>query len=218
MADKDSRAGQRYADQAILAYLDQLHGGHDQALQQAFDAPDAHGLPAIQLGISEGRLLELLTRLVGATRAVEVGTLAGYSAIRLARGLRPGGRLWTIEYDAKHAEVARANLVAAGLDDRVEVVVGAGVEMLPTLQQHGPFDLVFIDADKGNYDRYGAWAAANTRPGGLLLGDNAHYFGKLLDQDDPAAAAMRRFHEQAVQHYDTVCVPTPDGLLVGLKR
>jgi len=218
MADKDSRAGARYATAELLDYLNQLHAPHDDALQRAFDAPDAEQMPAIQLGISEAKLVQLLLRLAGARRAVEVGTLAGYSAIRIARGLADGGKLWTIEFDEHHAEVARANIEAAGLADRVEVRVGAGVDVLPTLEQHGPFDAVFIDADKGNYDKYGAWAAANTRPGGLLIGDNAHFFGKLLDLKDEAAAAMRRLHEDARDAYDSVCIPTGDGMLLGIRR
>ena len=218
MADKDSRAGARYANQELLDYLNQLHAPHDDALRRAFDAPDGTDMPAIQLGASEAKLLQLLLRLIGARKVVEVGTLAGYSAIRIARGLADGGKLWTIEYDARHAEVARANIAAAGLADRVEVVVGAGVDVLPTLEPHGPFDAVFIDADKGSYDKYGAWAATHTRTGGLLVGDNAHYFGKLLDLKDEAAAAMRRFHEDARDHYDTVCVSTPDGMLLGIRR
>jgi caffeoyl-CoA O-methyltransferase len=146
-----------------------------------------------------------------------VGTLAGYSTIHLARGLAPGGHLWSVEYDGHHAEVARGNIEAAGLTDRVTVVQGAGLDVLPTLEEHGPFDAVFIDADKVNYDGYGRWAARNLRPGGLLLGDNAVYFGRLLEDAD-AAPAMRRFHEEAAAHFDTVCIPTPDGLLLGIKR
>src|SRR5690606_26965281 len=102
----------------------------------------------------------------------ELGTLAGYSAIWLARGLPADGHVWTIESEPKHAGVARRNIAAAGLAERITVVLGTGLEMLPTLEEHGPFCAVFIDADKGNYDKYGAWAAKHTRPGGLLLGDN----------------------------------------------
>ncbi|MCB9547128.1 MAG: O-methyltransferase [Myxococcales bacterium] len=216
MADDDSRSGLRYTDPALLGWLDDLHAGLDPALRQAFEAPGQQGMPAIQVGRSEGRLLSLLTRLIGATKAVEVGTLAGFSAIHIARGLAPGGHLWSIEYDPHHAEVARANIAAAGLSDRVTVLVGAGQDVLPTLA--GPVDLVFIDADKEGYDAYGRWAAANLRPGGLLLADNANYFGKLLDPERAGAAAVRRLHEEARDAFDTVCVPTPDGLLLGIRR
>jgi caffeoyl-CoA O-methyltransferase len=194
-----------------------VHAGHDGALARAFDAPERHGMPAIQLGPSEARLVELLVRLAGARKAVEIGTLAGYSAIRLARALQEGGHLWTVEFDPKHAAVARENLAAAGLAERVTVVEGAGLDVLPSLEVHAPFDAVFVDADKASYDAYGRWAARHLRPGGLLIGDNAFLFGRLLE-DSAEAAAMRRFHEEAARAFDTVCVPTPDGLLVGVKR
>jgi caffeoyl-CoA O-methyltransferase len=217
MADLLSRAGERYANADIRAYVDQLHAGHDQALQRAFDAPEREGMPAIQVGASEGKLLGMLIALTGARRVVEVGTLAGYSAVRMARALPAAGRLWTIELDPKHAAVARAALAEAGVAARVEVLEGPALEVLERLVPEGPFDAVFIDADKGNYDRYGRWAREHLRPGGLLLGDNAYFFGRLLEHT-PEAAAMRRFHEEAAQAFDTVCVPTPDGLLLGIKR
>jgi len=218
MADPSSRRGHRYATPEILRYVDALHASHDGALAAAFEAPEREGMPAIQVGASEGRLLELLARLAGARRAVEVGTLAGYSAIRLARGLGPEGRLWTFENDLRHAAVARARIAAAGLGDRVEIVEGDAAARLSDVVQHGPFDLVFLDADKGRYDLYGRWAAANVRPGGLLLADNSYFFGRLLEPDDSDAAAMRRFHEEAAASFETACVPTPDGLLLGVRR
>lgn len=216
MADVHSRAGERYADEKVRAYVDGLHAPHDQALTLAFQAPEREKMPAIQVAPSEGKLLGMLIALAGARRVVEVGTLAGYSALRIARALPPDGKLWSIEYDPRHAQVARASVAAAGLSDRVEVLEGPGVAVLERLVQHGPFDAVFIDADKGNYDRYGRWARANLRKGGLLLGDNAYFFGRLLEQS-PEAEAMRRFHEEAAASFDTVCIPTPDGLLLGIK-
>lgn len=217
MADNDSRAGSRYTTPQIIDYVDRLHATHDAGLTAAFEAPAKEMMPAIQVGKSEGKLLELLLRMAGAKKVVEVGTLAGYSAIRIARALPQDGKLWTIEFDPRHAEVARKAIAVAGQNGKVDVVVGAGLDILPTLEKHGPFDAVFIDADKGNYDGYGRWAAKNLRPGGLLLGDNAYFFGKLLDLH-PEAEAMRRFHEEAAVAFDTTCVPTPDGLLLGIKR
>jgi caffeoyl-CoA O-methyltransferase len=215
MADNDSRAGERYSTRPILDYTARVHAAHDASLAQAFAVPE--GIPAIQVGPSEGKLLELLLQLVGAAKVVEIGTLVGYSAIHLARALRPGGHLWTIEYEPRHAEVARGNLAKAGLGERATVVVGAGVDMLPTLDAHGPFDAVFIDADKVNYDKYGAWALAHLRRGGLVIGDNAFLFGELMDDTD-RGRAMRAFHEQVAAACDSVCIPTPDGLVVGIKR
>jgi caffeoyl-CoA O-methyltransferase len=213
MADNDSRAGARYATEEILSYVNRTHASHDAGLAKAFAVPE--GMPAIQVGPSEGRLLYLLMKMIGATKIVEVGTLAGYSAIHMARALPAGGQLWTIEYEPKHAEVARANIAAAGLADRITVLVGAGRDVLPTLQ--GPVDAVFIDADKGNYDHYGQWAIEHLRPGGLVLGDNAYLFGKLLEDSDNGRA-MRRFHELVAASCESVCLPTPDGLVLGSKK
>jgi len=217
VADADSRAGLGYATREILDWLAALHAPHDAALARAFDAPEKHGMPAIQLGPSEGKALELLLKLAGARKVVEVGTLAGYSAIRAARALPADGHVHTVEFDPKHARVARESIAAASLAEMITVHEGPGLEVLPRLARFGPFDAVFIDADKANYDAYGRWAAENTRKGGLLIGDNAFLFGRLLE-DSPEAAAMRRFHEEARVAFDTVCLPTPDGMLLGLRR
>ncbi|HUM01592.1 MAG TPA: class I SAM-dependent methyltransferase, partial [Thermoanaerobaculia bacterium] len=127
MSDPGSRQGHGYATASILDWLDGLHAPHDDALARAFEAPGRRGMPAIQLGPSEARLLELLLGLVHAERVLEIGTLAGYSAIRIARALRPPGRLWTIEADPGHAAVARQSLAAAGVTDRVTVLEGAAL-------------------------------------------------------------------------------------------
>jgi caffeoyl-CoA O-methyltransferase len=215
MADNDSRAGMRYSTLEILDFVEAVHGGHDAALTRAFSVPD--GVPAIQVSQSDGRLIHVLLRLARAKKAVEIGTLVGYSAIHIARGLMPGGRLWTIENDPRHAEIANANIAAAGLSQIATVVVGSALETLPKLVKEGPFDAVFIDADKVNYDRYGRWALENLRPGGLVIGDNAYLFGELMDDKDEARA-MRKFHELVAKACDSVCAPTPDGMAVGIKR
>jgi caffeoyl-CoA O-methyltransferase len=215
MADNDSRIGVRYATPEIIEFVERTHVAHDAGLAAAFAVPD--GVPAIQVGPSEGRLLGLLLRMIGATKVVEVGTLVGYSTIHMARALAPGGRLWTIEYEPRHAAIARDNLAAAGVADRVEVIEGAGRDVLPTLVGHAPFDAVFLDADKESYDFYGEWAIANLRRGGLVLGDNSFLFGELM-RDDPRGRAMRAFHERIAASCDSVNVPTPDGLVVGIKR
>lgn len=217
MADPNSRQGSGYASPAILDYLAKLHAPHDAGLAQAFTAPGREGIPAIQVGPAEGKTVALLLRLAGAKRVVELGTLAGYSAIWMARALPEDGHLWTVEYDPKHAKIAQANLEAAGVAHKVTVCLGAGIDVLPTLVKEGPFDAVFVDADKVSYDLYGRWAAQNLRAGGLLLGDNAFYFSRLLEES-PEAKNMRRFHEDAAKAFDTVCIPTPDGLLLGIKR
>ncbi len=213
MADNDSRSGMRYDSDAIRDYVTRTHAGHDTALAQAFAVPA--DMPAIQVGPSEGKLLFLLARMIGAKQIVEVGTLAGYSAIHLARALPPGGMLHTIEFEPSHAKVAQANIDAAGLGSVVTLHVGAGRDVLPTLA--GPFDLVFIDADKINYDFYGTWAIEHVRRGGLVIGDNAYLFGELVDDSD-RGRAMRAFHELVAAACDSVCVPTPDGLVIGVKK
>jgi predicted O-methyltransferase YrrM len=215
MADSSSRSGDRYATPAILEYINRIHVAHDAGLARAFSVPD--GIPAIQVGPNEGKLLGLLLRLARATKVVEVGTLVGYSSIHMARALPPGGHVWTVEYEPTHADVARANFAAAGVADRVSVHVGAAVDVLPTLAPNGPFDAVFIDADKQNYHLYGRWALANVRSGGLILGDNAYVFGELLDDSD-RGRSMRTFHEEVAAACDSVCIPSPDGLVLAIKR
>ena len=216
MADSESRAGERYATPQILEFMAETHHPADAGLRDAFEAPSRHGMPEIQLGPAEGRLLELLLRLNGARRVVEIGTLAGYSAIWMARALPPRGRLWTIEADPDHAAIAREVFRRAGLTDRITLVEGDAIEVLPKLSDSGPFCAVFIDADKARYDRYGRWATENLRQGGLLIGDNAYLFGHVLEDTD-AAAAMRRFHREMAEHYLSLCIPTPDGLAVGVR-
>jgi caffeoyl-CoA O-methyltransferase len=200
MADKDSRSGgQRYASPQINAFVDRVHAAHDAALERAFDAPGKNEMPEIQVGTSEGKLLTLLTRMVAAQKVVEIGTLAGYSGLRIARGLSAGGKLWTLELDPRH-----------------DVLVGPALESLAALVPHAPFDAVFVDADKSGYLDYARWAHAHLRPGGLLLADNAYLFGQLT-ADTPNAARMREFHEFVGRSFDSVCVPTPDGLVLGLR-
>lgn len=216
MADQGSRAGDGYADAQILDFAARTHHPDDRALARAFEAPSRHGMPEIQLGPAEGRLLELLLRLSGARKLVEIGTLAGYSALWMARALPADGHLWTIESDPKHAGVAAEVIGEAGLGDRVTIIRDDAADVLPKLRDSGPFCGVFLDADKGRYDVYGRWATANLRPGGLLIGDNAYLFGRLLEESEEARA-MRRFHEEMALNYRSVCVPTPDGLAVGVR-
>jgi caffeoyl-CoA O-methyltransferase len=215
MADTSSRAGTSYITPEILDYIQRIHAPHDAGLARAFHVPE--GIPAIQLAPSEARLIQLLLRLVSAKKVVEVGTLIGYSGINILKALPDDGRLWTLELDAHHAEVARANFEAAGYGTRAEVLVGPALSNLPGLAEKGPFDAVFIDADKASYDQYVRWAMKVVRPGGLLLVDNAFLFGHLVD-DGEVAEAVRRCHEEAREVFDTVCIPTPDGLLLGIRR
>jgi predicted O-methyltransferase YrrM len=171
----------------------------DDDLQAALAAAEAAGLPSIQVSAPQGKLLQLLARLQGASTILEFGTLGGYSSILLARALPPGGRLITLEAKPEFAEVARDSIERAGLGEVVEIRVGPALETLPVLEEEGagPFDLVFIDADKVNTPNYFAWALDHTVPGSLIIADNVVRDGSLGDPDDPdpATKAQRQLHE-----------------------
>ncbi|MDQ3406750.1 MAG: O-methyltransferase [Chloroflexota bacterium] len=182
---------------AVDSYINDLLVPPDSVLEAALEASEAAGLPAIQVAANQGKLLHLLARLQGARSILEVGTLGGYSTIWLARALPVDGRLVTLELDPRHAEVARSNLTRAGLAERVEVRVGPALETLARLadEDAGPFDLVFIDADKEGYPDYLGWALRLTRPGSLVVADNVVRDGAVIDpaSSDPRVQAMRRF-------------------------
>jgi predicted O-methyltransferase YrrM len=175
----------------VDAFLNSTLIGDDPALSAALESSDAAGLPQIAVSAQQGKFLSLLAGAIGARRVLEIGTLGGFSTIWLARGVGPQGRVVTLEYEPKHAEVARANLQRAGVADRVEVVVGAALDTLPTLTD-GPFDLVFIDADKENYVPYLEWAIKLARPGAIILADNVIRQGKVLAGQDAAALAVQQ--------------------------
>jgi predicted O-methyltransferase YrrM len=166
----------------------------DDALKAARQSAADAGMPAIEVSAQHGKLLFLLVTAMRATRVLEIGTLAGYSTIQLARGVGPGGRVVTLEYEPKHAEVARENLARAGVDDRVEVIVGAALDTLPLLADRGEaFDLIFIDADKENNVAYVEWAIKLGARGSVIVVDNIARFGRVLDPapDDQQARAVR---------------------------
>ena len=165
----------------------------DDALTSAREAGTAAGMPAIEVSAQHGKLLFIVATAMRATRVLEIGTLAGYSTIQLARAVGPGGQVVTLEYEPKHAEVARENLARAGVDDRVEVIVGAALDTLPTLAGRGEsYDLIFIDADKENNIAYVEWAIKLAAPGSIIVVDNIARFGRVLDPapDDLQARAV----------------------------
>ena len=166
----------------VDAYIDGLFAPSDPALDGAMARAAAAGMPAIHVSAGQGKLLYLLAKLVGARRILELGTLAGYSTIWLARALPADGRVVTLEFAEKHAGVARGNFAAAGLTDKIEVIVGPALESLPKLTARGepPFDMVFIDADKNNYPAYLDLCVKLTRPGGLILADNVIRGGEVM--------------------------------------
>jgi len=184
---------------AVDDYIRDLVVGDDPALDAALADSDAAGLPQIAVSPNHGKMLHLLARMNRASTILEIGTLAGYSTIWLARALPADGRLISLEYEQRHAEVARANLARAGLADRVEVRVGAALDSLAALdhQGAGPFDLVFIDADKQNNPDYFNWSLKLTRPGSVIVVDNVVRDGKVADaaSTDPAIVGTRRLGE-----------------------
>ena len=171
----------------------------DPVLEAALAASAAAGLPEIQVSPCQARFLHMLVQVHGSSKILELGTLGGYSTIWLARALPPGGRLLTIEIDPRHAQVARTNIVRAGLAHVVDLRVGAALELLPKLaaEGQGPFDLIFIDADKPSTPDYFLWALKLSRRGSLIIVDNVIRKGALLDEasTDPAVLGMRRFLE-----------------------
>lgn len=180
---------------AVDDYLNDLIVRPDDALRSALEASRAAGLPEIAVSAPQGKLLNLLARTMGARRILEIGTLGGYSTIWLARSLPPGGRLITLEYSPKHAEVARANLARAGLAEVAEVRVGPGLELMPSLT--GPFDLFFIDANKEGYPDYFRACLKLSRPGSMLVFDNVVRDGKVIEaaSRDPLVRGVRQLYE-----------------------
>jgi predicted O-methyltransferase YrrM len=176
-------------------YTTGLLNTKDAVLDASLSASDAAGLPTISVSPSQGKLLKLLATLVGAKRILEIGTLGGYSTIWLARALPPAGRLISLEYSEKHAEVARGNIARAGLSDVAEVRVGDAGETIQKLE--GPFDLFFIDADKKSIPHYLEWSLRLSRPGSLIIIDNVVREGALIDRKntDPNVLGVRRMHE-----------------------
>ncbi len=208
------KLSQRYSE-----YVNELFTREDETLRYVRQQTVAHGIPLISLEPNEAKLLQMLVRLCGAERVVEVGTLAGYSGICIARALPAHGKLITIEVSSVHAEVARAHFEYAGLADKVTVMQGAGIEVLPKLAAGGPYDLMFIDADKGNYHNYLAWAAHNLRVGGAVVADNAFWGGAIFNPQTEDDHAMVAFNRTLAAHpqFDSTIIEVGDGIALGVK-
>jgi caffeoyl-CoA O-methyltransferase len=183
---------------AVDAYITELFVPPDTALDAAIQATSDAGMPPINVAPNQGKLLHILALASGARSILEIGTLAGYSTIWLGRALPAGGKLITLEADPKHATVARGNIARARLAEKVEVRVGKALDTLPQLasEGHGPFDLVFIDADKANTTEYFAWALKLTRRGSLIIADNVVRNGAVIDAGsaDASIQGVRRFN------------------------
>ena len=212
---------------AVDRYFDETLVHSDAALDAATEASTAAGLPAISVAPNAGRLLMILALTVRATRILEIGTLGGYSTIWMAKALPEGGRLVSLEIEARNAEIARANVANAGLADRVEIRLGAALDSLPQLAEEkaGPFDLVFIDADKRNNTAYVDWALKLTRPGSLIIIDNVVRGGSVADASsrDASVLGARRVIEMIASEprlvataMQTVGVKGYDGFAIAL--
>jgi|SRR6266702_2048263 len=187
--------------EAVDKYLDTMLIPQDSALEDALKAAEAAELPAIQVSSVQGKLLHLLARILGARKILEIGTLGGYSTIWMARALPDGGRVITLEADPKHAEVARKNFARAGVENKIELRLGKALDTLPQVaaDRLGPFDLVFIDANKSNMPEYFEWALKLARKGSIIIADNVVRAGAVLDAEskDADIQGIRRFLEMA---------------------
>jgi len=210
-------------DPALAAYVTATYAPEDEVLREIRTRSTRAGLPDIQLAALDARHLEILARACGARRAVEIGTLGGYSGVSILRGMAPGGTLDTVEIEPKHATVARESFRKSGFTKRARVHVGSAQRILPRVARRGPFDLCFIDADKEGYPSYLDWAASNLRPGGLVILDNAFLFGHLAGKPTGRRgieiAAMQRVHTMLASdgRFRATVLPTGEGLAVGVK-
>ena len=210
----------------VDGYVEGLFAPQDDALEAALEESRRAGLPEIQVSPNEGKLLQLLAEVVGARRILEIGTLGGYSTIHLGRGMPEDGALISLEIDEHHAQVARKNIARAGLAEKIEIQVGDAKELLARLAERdeGPFDLVFIDADKEGYPEYLQWALRLSRPGSLILGDNTIRGGSVLDPQDGSARATREFNERVARDPRLFGIALPllreriDGLTIARVR
>jgi predicted O-methyltransferase YrrM len=184
---------------AVDRYINDLLIGPDPALDEALRASSAAGLPAINVSPPQGKLLQMIAQMQGAQRILEIGTLGGYSTIWLGRALPAGGHLITLEMDKKHADVARTNIARAGLNGIVKLRLGRAIDTLPQLAAEGagPFDLVFIDADKVSTADYFTWALKLSRPGSVIIVDNVVRKGAIIEADslDASIQGIRRFND-----------------------
>jgi caffeoyl-CoA O-methyltransferase len=184
---------------AVDDYISELFDQQDSSLAATEQSIQQYNIPSISISPNQGKFLQILAKLSSAKKILEIGTLAGYSTIWLARALPPNGKLITLEYESLHAEVAQKNIDRAGLSSLVDIRVGKGLDLLPQLAAEGagPFDMIFIDADKPPYKEYFDWALKLSRPGTLIVADNVVRDGKVLDSSsqDELVLGVKRFNE-----------------------
>jgi len=208
---------------ALAAYVARTYVPEDEVLREIRERSTRAGLPDIQLAALDARHLEILARACQARRAVEIGTLGGYSGVCILRGMGSTGTLDTVELDPKHAKIARESFRKSGFSARARVHVGSATKILPRLAGRGPFDLCFVDADKEGYPAYLEWAASNLRPAGLVVLDNAFLFGRLAKKATGKGAheiaAMQKVHAMLAHdgRFRATVLPTGEGLAVGVR-
>lgn len=213
---RENAAARAFIESALVA----RYAPEDDALRAALEAAAANEMPAIQISPLQGKLLQVLAKSCGARKILEIGALAGYSGIWLARALPLDGRLISLEISEKHAAIARASLERAGVADRAEVRVGPGSELLSALVAEAPFDLVFIDADKPSYPTYLDWALRLTRPGSIIVADNCIRGGRPFRDDaanDPRAEGIVEYDQRvaAEPRLLSVVLPLDEGGMDG---
>ena len=184
--------------EAVDKYICDLFAPDDAALRAVVESIEKNNIPQISISASQGKFLQVLVKLCGAKMVLEIGTLAGYSTIWMARGLPANGKLISLEYEQLHADVASENIKRAGLADLVEIRIGKGLDLLPRLQQENKvFDMIFIDADKPPYAEYFEWALRLSHPGTLIIADNVIRAGKILnaEEEDDMVKGVHRFNK-----------------------
>ena len=207
-------------DDRISSYITELFAQEDPELLAIRTTALELGLPDIGISPEEGRFLALLVQAIQARLVIEIGTLAGYSTAWMARALQPGGRLISLDKSAKHAAVARANMLRLGLDDRVEIRQGEASQLMERLNDLAPFDMVFIDAEKSGYPAYYNWAVSNLRPGGLVAAHNALWGGSVAaEHSGEAIDQIKAFNRMVAADVRVISsiYPAGDGTLVAVK-
>lgn len=213
-------------DPQVAEYVDKLLHPEDEVLKEIRLRTERSGLPLIQVGPMDALHLEVLTRAANVEKAVEIGALAGYSSVAIARGLMPGGRLYTFELQETNARIANESYQKAGVADRIELFQGPALRNLSKIESLGPFDLVFIDADKISYSEYLKWAYKNLRNGGMLLADNTFGWGKVVDNsgvdldEELAIKGLRDFNATIAKPdsgFRVTMLPTGEGLTLAVK-
>lgn len=209
-------------NQTIGQYITDLFANEDELLKTVRNNIPRRGLPEIQIRPEEGRFLQIVTSIHQTTNALEIGTLGGYSGIWIARGLAPGGKLTTLERDPHHAQVARENFAAAGLNEKIQVLVGDAHVLLADLSTRELFDFVFIDAEKTGYPDYLRWAVDNLKPGGVITAHNVLRGGLVADPTnrEERVQLMRKFNQQAALETNLISTiyPAGDGMLLAVKK